>query len=79
MFKIYNKVIILIMIIIVFCMTNSYADSLSYIWSNPATAAVAVSSNITEEYTNNTSNPLKLDCRISNINRTKYRKNIVFV
>ena len=42
--------------------TNSYADFSGYIWSNPVNQTLAVSNNITEEYTNDTSNPLNLDC-----------------
>ena len=42
--------------------TNSYADFSGYIWSSPVNQTLAVSSNITEEYTNDTSNPLNLDC-----------------
>lgn len=47
---------------IIFCSTYSYANFSGYIWSSPATQAMAVSNNITEEYTNDTSNPLNLDC-----------------
>ncbi len=54
--------IIVINILIIFCTTYSYADFSGYIWSSPATQTIAVSNNITEEYTNNTSNPLNLDC-----------------
>ena len=54
--------ICIIEILIIFCTSYSYADFSGYIWSSPATQAIAVSSNITEEYTNDTSNPLNLDC-----------------
>ena len=33
-----------------------------YIWSSPMMIATSVANNITQEYTNNTSNPLKLEC-----------------
>ena len=39
-----------------------YANDSIYTWSSPITQAVAASSNITEEYTNDSSNPLNLDC-----------------
>ena len=42
--------------------TNSYADFSGYIWSSPVNQTLAVSNNITEEYINDTSNPLNLDC-----------------
>ena len=48
--------------LLIFCTTYSYADFSGYIWSSPATQTMAVSSNITEEYINDTSNPLNLDC-----------------
>ena len=38
------------------------ASTLGYLWSNANNQTVAASSNITKEYTNDTSNPLKLDC-----------------
>ena len=54
--------IFLIEIIIIFYSTFCYANNSIYTWSSPATQTMAVASNITEEYTNDTSNPLKLDC-----------------
>ena len=54
--------IFLIEILIIFYSTFCYANDSIYTWSSPATQTMAVSSNITEEYTNDTSNPLKLDC-----------------
>ena len=61
-------ILILLIISIVFFMTYCDAEYSSYIWSSPASAAIAVSSTIGEEYTNDTSNPLNLDCRICNFN-----------
>ena len=52
----------IICILIIFCTTYSNADFSGYIWNNPTTQTIAVSSNITEEYINDTSNPLNLDC-----------------
>ena len=54
--------IFMIEILIIFYSTFCYANNSIYTWSSPATKAMAVSNNITEEYTNDTSNPLKLDC-----------------
>ena len=54
--------IFLIEILIIFYSTFCYANDSIYTWSSPATQAMAVSNNITEEYTNDTSNPLNLDC-----------------
>ena len=54
--------IFMIEILIIFYSTFCYANDSIYTWSSPATQAMAVSNNITEEYTNDTSNPLKLDC-----------------
>ena len=54
--------IIVINIIIIFCTTYSYANVLGYIWSNSATQTLAVSNNINEEHTDDTLNPLNLDC-----------------
>ena len=54
--------IFMIEILIIFYSTFCYANDSIYTWSSPATQTMAVSSNITEEYTNDTSNPLKLDC-----------------
>ena len=53
---------ILIIVISMLCITYSYADYEGYMWTSPATATATVANNITEEYTNDTSNPLKLDC-----------------
>lgn len=55
-------ILILAVMIIMFCKIYCNAEYLNYVWSSPATAAIAVSSNIGEEYINDTSNPLKLDC-----------------
>ena len=55
--------IFIIEILIIFYSTFCYANDSIYTWSSPATQAMAVSNNITEEYTNDTSNPLKLDCK----------------
>ena len=52
----------IICILIIFCTTYSNADFSGYIWSSPATQTMAVSSNISGEYINDTSNPLNLDC-----------------
>jgi len=49
-------------ILLIFFATYSNADFSGYIWSSPASKTVTVSNNITEEYTNDISNPLKLDC-----------------
>ena len=54
--------IFLIEILILFYSTFCYADNSIYTWSSRANQSLAVSSNITEEYTNDTSNPLNLDC-----------------
>lgn len=54
--------IFMIEILIIFYSTFCYANDSIYTWSSPATQAMAVSNNITEEYTNDTSNPLNLDC-----------------
>lgn len=54
--------IFMIEILIIFYSTFCYAKDSIYTWSSPATQAMAVSNNITEEYTNDTSNPLNLDC-----------------
>ena len=54
--------IFIISILFILCATYSNADFSGYIWSSPATQTMAVSSNISEEYINDTSNPLNLDC-----------------
>ena len=38
------------------------ADYSSYVWSNTSDLTTLVSNNLTENYTDNTSNPLNLDC-----------------
>ncbi len=52
----------IMVIISIFHVTYSNAEFLGYIWSSPVMQTIAVSSNITEEYTNDTSNPLNLEC-----------------
>ncbi|MBP3831286.1 MAG: D-alanyl-D-alanine carboxypeptidase [Clostridia bacterium] len=54
--------IFIIEVLILFYSTFCYADNSIYTWNSRANQALAVSSNITEEYTNDTSNPLNLDC-----------------
>lgn len=54
--------IFIIEVLILFYSTFCYADNSIYTWNSHANQALAVSSNITEEYTNDTSNPLNLDC-----------------
>ena len=46
----------------IFCATYTQADFSGYIWSSSASQAIEVSNNLTEEYTDDTSNPLNLDC-----------------
>ena len=46
----------------IFNLTFCYASDSIYTWSNPSAATMALANNITEEYTNDTSNPLNLDC-----------------
>ena len=61
-----NKLIFMVslflIISITICSSLCFAESSSYIWTSPALATLPVANNITEEYTNDTSNPLKLDC-----------------
>ena len=59
--KILQSILIFSLITLFFSGTCK-AEYLNYIWSSPANAAIAVSNNLTEEYTNDTSNPLNLDC-----------------
>ena len=54
--------IFIIEVLILFYSTFCYADNSIYTWNSRANQALAVSSNITEEYTNDKSNPLNLDC-----------------
>ena len=54
--------IFIIEVLILFYSTFCYADNSIYTWNSRTNQALAVSSNITEEYTNDTSNPLNLDC-----------------
>ena len=56
------KEITLTVLIMIFCITYSCASYEGYVWSSPANMALQVSSNIGKEYTNDTSNPLNLDC-----------------
>ena len=60
--KILNKLLILTFLILFSCTSFCHGNYSSYIWSSPNDFATSVSSNITEEYTNNSSNPLNLDC-----------------
>ena len=48
--------------LIIFNLNFCYASDSIYTWSSPATATLAVANNITEEYTNDTENPLNLEC-----------------
>lgn len=60
-----KKMVILVSSFIFFSMfiiNSCNASSLGYMWSNANNQTVVASSNFTEEYTNDTSNPLKLDC-----------------
>ena len=53
----------ILFIMIIFCISSSYNCSANYIWSNPLLeSTITVSSNLTEEYTNDISNPLNLNC-----------------
>ena len=54
--------VFIIIYLIIFNLTFCYASDSIYTWSNPSAATMALANNITEEYTNDTSNPLKLDC-----------------
>ena len=62
-----KKISIIFSIFIISTLVASYtnfcsASSLGYLWSNANNQTITASSNITEEYTNDTSNPLNLDC-----------------
>ena len=52
----------IIIYIIVFYSTFCNADDTMFTWSSPANRTMAVANNLTEEYTNDTSNPLNLEC-----------------
>ena len=52
----------LIEILIIFYSTFCYADDTMFTWSSPANKTTAVANNLTEEYTNDKSNPLNLEC-----------------
>ncbi len=63
--KYYKKVINCFLIIFIFqiLFSNvSYADYSNYIWNSKESLTSLVSNNITPSYTDDTSNPLKLDC-----------------
>lgn len=60
-----KKMVILVSSFIFFSMfiiNSCNASSLGYMWSNANNQTVVASSNVTEEYINDTSNPLNLDC-----------------
>jgi len=59
--KILPSILIFSLIALLFSGTCK-AEYLNYIWSSPANETIAVSNNLTEEYTNDTSNPLNLEC-----------------
>ncbi len=60
--KIFSR-FILFMILLIFCFVNlCYAEYSNYIWTSPLSTTVNVTNNLGEEYTNDTSNPLNLDC-----------------
>ena len=52
----------IIIYIIMFYSTFCNADDTMFTWSSPANRTTAVANNLTEEYTNDTSNPLNLEC-----------------
>ena len=54
--------IFIISILVVLHTSFCNASTFGYLWSNANNQIVTASSNITEEYTNDTSNPLNLDC-----------------
>ena len=64
MLKNLNKLVLSIFLIIsiIALSTYCYADYSGYVWNSPALSTIPVANNITEEYTNDTSNPLNLDC-----------------
>ena len=60
-----KKMVILVSSFIFFSMfiiNSCNASFLGYMWSNANNQTVVASSNVTEEYINDTSNPLNLDC-----------------
>ena len=60
-----NKIIFILIAIVLlmsFMPAMCFADYSGYIWSNPELSTASVSANITEEHTNDASNPLGLDC-----------------
>lgn len=58
-----KKIVSILVIIVVTVFSNiSYASPKEYVWTSMATVATPVANNITEEYTNDTSNPLNLEC-----------------
>ncbi len=60
-----KKMVILVSSFIFFSMfiiNSCNASSLGYMWCNANNQTVVASSNVTEEYINDTSNPLNLDC-----------------
>ena len=63
-FKYILHIIISIFVITPFFITSNicYADYSNYIWSSPNLISSQVSNNLNEEYTNDNSNPLNLDC-----------------
>ena len=65
--KQFSKKIMITLLLITyfsFLSTYSYGISSNYIWSSPllTSTAISVSNNITEEYTNDATNPLNLEC-----------------
>ena len=63
--KISNKLFLILMLFVITLLYStswSYAEFSGFTWSSPTLATINVANNITEEYTNDTSNPLKLDC-----------------
>ena len=62
MCKLLYKTFLLFVCSLFFVFQYSYSDFEGYLWSSPATYAIEVSNNIGNQYTDNTSNPLKLDC-----------------
>ena len=61
-FKKFYFLIILAFVIIFLTSTISFAEISNYIWSSKEGLTALVSSNITPNYTDDTSNPLNLDC-----------------
>lgn len=65
MIKNINKItfaLLSIILLTAFNFTISFADYSGYIWSSPDLLTASVSANISEEHTNDASNPLGLDC-----------------